>query len=96
MISQQLKFIWLIPLIGGLVALLSDLLFHFLSMRLAINCYNTALAILANALILNSILYIAGSDSPYILFYLILSAIFASLTVFFIFYYLFKKEKAGD
>lgn len=95
-ISQELKFIWLIPLAGGIIAFVADLLFHFLSMRMAVNCYNTALAVLANELLLNSILYIAGSDSPHLMIYPLTSMAFGVLTIVFFFYYRVRKAKAGD
>lgn len=68
--STSLTYAWLIPLMGG--GLLT-LLAHFTpsyTTRLVRNLVNSALAIFASWSILNGILEIAGSDSPYLTAYL--------------------------
>ena len=71
--SISLKFVWLVPIIGGLVIILLNVLLHTLSNRLAFNLYNCGLACLANGMILKGILEIAGSDSPYLSYFYIIS-----------------------
>lgn len=72
-VSNELKYVWLIPLLGGLVVLFLDWPLHTLSNRLAFNMFNTSLALLCNVLILQGILDIAGSDSPYLTYFYLLA-----------------------
>lgn len=72
-VSNELKYVWLIPLLGGLVILFLDWPLHTLSNRLAFNMFNTSLALLCNVLILQGILDIAGSDSPYLTYFYLLA-----------------------
>ncbi|MGX4687604.1 hypothetical protein JNUCC83_12245 [Vagococcus sp. JNUCC 83] len=74
-VSFGLKYVWILPLIFGLIIILLDLVLHLLSNRLAFNFYNISLAVLVNAFILKGILDIAGSDSPYIDYFYLLSLV---------------------
>lgn len=68
--STSLTYVWLIPLIGGgLLATLAKITPAYTT-RLVRNLCNSALAIFVSWAILNGILEIAGSDSPYLTAYL--------------------------
>lgn len=83
--SISLKFVWLVPIIGGLIIILLNTPLHTLSNQLAFNLYNCGLAILSNVMILKGILDIAGSDSPYLsYFYLIAYPLIALSLILFI------------
>lgn len=80
-VSTGLKFVWLIPLIGGLLVLFLNHSLRILENRFAFNLYNIALALSINYLILQGILDIAGSDSPFLLYNLVLSGVAFSLSI---------------
>ncbi len=68
-VSVSLKFVWLLPIGGFCVFWLLDALFGLGTKRAARNSYHASLAIFANGLILQGILEIAGSNSPYVQLY---------------------------
>lgn len=74
-VSTTLRFVWLVPLIGGLVWWLLQRFFPDRLNRLAFNAYNSGLAALSFWCILQGILAIAGSDSPYLWSYLVLAGL---------------------
>lgn len=92
-VSTGLKYVWLIPLVGGLAVIFLDWPLHTLSNRLVFNMFNTSLALLCNVLILQGILDIAGSDSPYLTyFYLLALPLLALSLILFIGSHLFEKR----
>lgn len=74
--SLPLRYCWLIPLIGGSLFLILHKAFHLAFFQPAFLLFNFALATLSTWAILTGILEIAGSDSPYLQWYLIASAAF--------------------
>lgn len=81
-VSTGLKYVWLVPLIGGLIIILLNSILHTLSNRFALNIFNTGLACLINVIILQGILDIAGSDSPYLIYFYIIAPILFVLSLF--------------
>lgn len=79
-VSFALEFIWLAPLAAGL--LFTIFLFskptkgHSSMFRLSFNLINTSLAIFTAGLILTGVTEIAGTDSPYILYFYVVSVLF--------------------
>lgn len=79
-VSFALKSIWIAPLFVGL--LFTVFLFSKPAkgssglFRLSFNLMNTSLAVFTTGLILTGIVEIAGTDSPYILYFYVASVVF--------------------
>ncbi|MHC5372341.1 hypothetical protein ACYSNU_00920 [Enterococcus sp. LJL120] len=92
--SIGLEYVWVIPLIGGLLIILLNGPLKTLNNRLAFNLYNIALAVCINAVIIQGILDIAGSDTPYLRYYYFIALPMLALSlVFFVGDRLFVKVK---
>lgn len=83
--SVYLSYAWVLPFASGLLFLLLDQLAPHAVTRFGFLSFNTALAALIFWSVLTGILAIAGSDSPYLVFYLYLAGIsfLASVISFF-------------
>ena len=80
-VSIGLKYVWILPLLGGLIVLLLNFPLNFLNNRFAFNLYNSGLAFIINAVILQGILDIAGSDSPYVHYFYLLATILLAISL---------------
>ena len=87
--SSELRYVWLVPIVGliiwWIVATVKYVKLPFL--------YHAGIIILINGLILQGILAIAGSDSPYLLFYFIVS--FLCILVGFLSVFTKKSERGN-
>lgn len=68
-ISNELQYVWVYPLILLIVCLVLDFLIDVWNHRLALNLINSGIAALVMGNILTGILDIAGSDSPFLFIY---------------------------
>lgn len=91
-VSFGLTYVWIMPLIFGFIIVLLNYPLHTLSNRFAFNLYNMGLACLVNAIVLKGILDIAGSDSPYIDYFYILSLVFIAVSLVSFIVQSFKKQ----
>ncbi|HFC9215027.1 TPA: hypothetical protein QFV21_001400, partial [Enterococcus faecium] len=64
--SQELKWVWVIPMVGGAFLFIFEKILNTFRNRLAFNLFNTGLASYIVGMILKGILEIAGASSPYI------------------------------
>ena len=69
--SQALKWVWVIPMVGGAFLFIFEKILNTFRNRLAFNLFNTGLASYIVGMILKGILEIAGASSPYIGIYTI-------------------------
>ncbi|WP_313538475.1 hypothetical protein [Enterococcus sp.] len=69
--SASLKYAWLIMVYAGLLWWLIDRLFSNKQLRLSSNLYHSGLACFITWCLLNGVMEIAGSDSPYLWLYLL-------------------------
>lgn len=69
--AASLQYAWIVVACAGLIWWLISRWFRFKSLRLASNLYHSGLACIITWCVLNGILEIAGSDSPYLWLYLL-------------------------
>jgi hypothetical protein len=68
-VSPALRYVWIVPILGLIIWIIVASVNHSKLSFL----YHAGIVILINGFILQGILEIAGSDSPYIVFYFIVS-----------------------
>lgn len=68
-VSPALRYVWIVPIVGLIIWIIVASVSHSKLSFL----YHAGIVILINGFILQGILEIAGSDSPYIVFYFIVS-----------------------
>ena len=83
-ISIGLHYVWILPFICGGIIIILNYPLHTLTNRFAFNLYNMGIAMLVNAIVLKGVLDIAGSDSPYLIYFYITGLLLfvASILVF--------------
>ena len=80
-ISASLQFIWILPLICGSFLMILNRPLHTLSNRFAFNLYNMGIASIVNGFVLKGILDIAGSDSPYLIYFYIVGLLLFIISI---------------
>ena len=70
-VSFSLQYAWLLMAVAGLIWWLIGRIFSHKQLRLSANLYHSGLACLITWCLLNGVLEIAGSDSPYLWLYLL-------------------------
>lgn len=88
--SSSMNFMFLFPLIGGVIFYLLVALFlgnfNYENFRFTFNIYNSGIAIVTVRSLLNGILEIAGTSSPYLPLFNILGWSFILIGIFLILY----------
>ncbi|EGP5121428.1 hypothetical protein EL427_07425, partial [Enterococcus faecium] len=80
--SQALKWVWVIPMVGGAFLFIFEKILNTFRNRLAFNLFNTGLASYIVGMILKGILEIAGASSPYIGIYPMIGTIILGISLF--------------
>ncbi|NTM04598.1 hypothetical protein HQ706_08935 [Enterococcus faecium] len=80
--SQELKWVWVIPMVGGAFLFIFEKILNTFRNRLAFNLFNTGLASYIVGMILKGILEIAGASSPYIGIYRMICTIILGISLF--------------
>ncbi|EGP4803208.1 hypothetical protein FRO31_002095, partial [Enterococcus faecium] len=80
--SQALKWVWVIPMVGGAFLFIFEKRLNTFQNRLAFNLFNTGLASYIVGMILKGILEIAGASSPYIGIYPMIGTIILGISLF--------------
>ena len=80
--SQELKWVWVIPMVGGAFLFIFKKILNTFQNRLAFNLFNTGLTSYIVGMILKGILEIAGTSSPYIGIYPMIGMIILGISLF--------------
>ena len=80
--SQALKWVWVIPMVGGAFLFIFKKILNTFQNRLAFNLFNTGLTSYIVGMILKGILEIAGTSSPYIGIYPMIGMIILGISLF--------------
>ncbi|EME8270635.1 hypothetical protein KRC45_000940, partial [Enterococcus faecium] len=80
--SQALRWVWVIPMLGGAFLFIFKKILNTFQNRLAFNLFNTGLTSYIVGMILKGILEIAGTSSPYIGIYPMIGMIILGISLF--------------
>ncbi|SJX71258.1 hypothetical protein FM130_11100 [Enterococcus faecium] len=80
--SQALRWVWVIPMVGGAFLFIFKKILNTFQNRLAFNLFNTGLTSYIVGMILKGILEIAGTSSPYIGIYPMIGMIILGISLF--------------
>ncbi|MBX4192927.1 hypothetical protein, partial [Enterococcus lactis] len=80
--SQALKWVWVIPMVGGAFLFIFEKILNTFRNRLAFNLFNTGLASYIVGMILKVILEIAGVSSAFIGIYSMIGTIILGISLF--------------